>query len=167
MENTKTNWKKILIGAFAVVLILALVLVIGIFALWHNEIATVGSMKMVRPANPDHGDGPVYQMEVSGGFYLEEFIAQGGVESDQELIDFITGNITRGLVDMTITEPEIACASFTATAENGDALFARNYDFDETSTCLVFTEGMKTVTPPSPRWICSFWALTRRRASAA
>ncbi len=31
--------------------------------------------------------------------------------------------------------------SFTATAENGDKLFGRNYDLEKTNTCLVFTEA--------------------------
>ena len=40
--------------------------------------------------------------------------------SDAELISFITGNITKGLIPMSISESEIACSSFTAAAEDGD-----------------------------------------------
>lgn len=78
-------------------------------------------------------------MEVSGGFYLEEFLEQGGVQSDSELIAFITSHITKGLLDMGISAPEIACSSFTAQTPEGDRLFGRNYDFSKTNTCLVFT----------------------------
>ena len=80
-------------------------------------------------------------MEVKGDFYLDDFVAQGGVSSDTELIQFITDNITHGVVNLNMTAPEIGCSSFTATAENGDALFARNYDFSKTNAMLVFTEA--------------------------
>ncbi|MEE0967934.1 MAG: C45 family peptidase, partial [Clostridia bacterium] len=43
-------------------------------------------------------------------------------------------------IDMGINDPEIACSSFTAKSESGDALFGRNYDFSKTNTCIVFTE---------------------------
>jgi hypothetical protein len=80
-------------------------------------------------------------MHVSGGFYLDDFIAQGGVKTDSELIDFITGKITKGLLKMNISDPEIGCASFTAVTPEGDKLFGRNYDFAKTNTCIVFTEA--------------------------
>ena len=42
---------------------------------------------------------------------------------------------------MGLTESEIACSSFTARTTDGDRLFARNYDFDKTNTCVVFTDA--------------------------
>ena len=113
----------------------------GVWAVWHNEISSVASIRMLRERNDDHLDGAVYSMEVKGDFYLDDFVAQGGVSSDTELIQFITDNITHGVVNLNMTAPEIGCSSFTATAENGDALFARNYDFSKTNAMLVFTEA--------------------------
>ena len=95
---------------------------------------------MLRDRNDDHLDGAVYAMHVKGGFYLDDFVAQGGVSNDNELIQFITDNITRGVVDIQISAPEIGCSSFTAATQEGDRLFARNYDFSKTNTMLVFTE---------------------------
>ena len=80
-------------------------------------------------------------MEVKGGFYLDEFVAQGGASSDAELIAFVTEHITKGLIDLGISESEVACASFTATTQEGDALFGRNYDFAKTNVCIVITEA--------------------------
>lgn len=85
--------------------------------------------------------GDVYRMNVKGGFYLDEFVAQGGVKNDTELIDFVVNNITKDLIDVKISSPEIGCSSFTAKSETGDALFGRNYDLSKTNTCLVFTEA--------------------------
>lgn len=62
-------------------------------------------------------------MHVKGGFYLDEFVAQGGAKSDSELIDFVTAKITKGLISMGISDPEIGCSSFTATSESGDVLY--------------------------------------------
>ena len=137
----KRNLKKILLGVLAVIVVLLVVAVAAVFAVWHNEIGTVASIKMLRDRNDDHLDGAVYSMNVKGDFYLDDFVAQGGVKSDSELIGFITDNITHGVVDLNMSAPEIGCSSFTATAENGDVLFARNYDFSKTNTMLVFTEA--------------------------
>lgn len=133
--------KKILLWIVSIVAVLAVVLGIAVFALWHNEIATVASFQQVRTRNDDHLDGSVYTMEVKGGFYLDDFIAQGGAKSDAELIDFITGKITKGLLKMEISESEIACSAFTAQTPEGDRLFGRNYDLSKTNTCIVFTEA--------------------------
>ena len=133
--------KKVLLWIVSIVAALAVVLGIAVFDLWHNEIATVASFQQVRTRNDDHLDGSVYTMEVKGGFYLDDFIAQGGAKSDAELIDFITGKITKGLLEMEISESEIACSAFTAQTPEGDRLFGRNYDFSKTNACIVFTEA--------------------------
>lgn len=139
-KKTMPMWKKALIGVPAAVLAIVLILGIAVYAVWHNEISTLMSMEKVRERNDSHLDGAVYTMHVKGGFYLDEFVEQGGVKSDAELIDFVTAKITKGLIGMSISDPEIACSSFTAVSEEGDALFARNYDFAKTNTCIVFTE---------------------------
>lgn len=130
-------WKKILIG----VLVVAVVLAVAIYGVWGNEISTLMSIKKVREANEEHQDGAVYTMNVKGGFYFDEFLEEGGAESDGELIEFITNKITKGLIDMGIENPEIGCSSITLETADGDRLFGRNYDFSKTNTCIVFTEA--------------------------
>ena len=137
----KKNLKKILLTLAAVVLVLVVAAVAAIYSVWHNEISSVASIKMLRDRNDDHLDGAVYSMEVKGDFYLDDFVAQGGVSSDSELIQFITDNITKGVVKINMTAPEIGCSSFTATTQEGDAIFARNYDFSKTNAMLVFTDA--------------------------
>lgn len=129
--------KKLLIGVLVIILLLA----IGVFAIWGNEIRTVMSIEKVRAANLEHQDGAVYTMSVKGGFYFDEFLNEGGAESDGELIDFVTARITKGLIDMSIENPEIGCSSVTLETVDGKRIFGRNYDFDQTNTCLVFTKG--------------------------
>lgn len=147
MEKAKKQkmklWKKLLIGVTAALLSVILILGVTVYVIWHNEIATIASMKLVRERNDSHHDGAVYTMNVKGGFYLDKFVEQGGVKSDAELIAFITSNITKGLIPMSIESSEIACSSFTAKSEDGDFLFGRNYDFSKTNVCIVRTEGGK------------------------
>ena len=146
MESSKktiSRPKKIICWSLTALLALALVLVMVVFAVWHNELATLSSIRLLRDRNDAHDDGAVYAMKVRGGFYLEDFIQQGGVSSDSELIDFITSHLTKGLLKINIEDPEIACSSFTARGADGDMLFGRNYDFSKTNTCLVFTEAQE------------------------
>ena len=140
MKNMSKG-KKILSWTLIVLLALTLALGTAVYLTWHHEIATLASITMVRDRNDEHLDGAVYTMHVSGGFYLEDFLDQGGVSNDGELINFVTGKLTKGLIPMTIEKPEIGCSSFTARGPEGDVLFGRNYDFSKTNTALVFTEG--------------------------
>ena len=133
--------KKIILGVVAGILAVLLILGITVYAVWHNEIATVMSMKKLRDRDDSHLDGAAYTMHVKGDFYLDKFVEQGGVQSDSELIDFVTKNITKGIINVSISDPEIGCSSFTAKTEDGDVVFGRNYDFSKTNTCIVFTEA--------------------------
>lgn len=130
-----------------IILVCIIVLIIAIigtaFALWGNEALSLLSIRKLRERNDEHLDGAVYQMTVHGGFYLEDFIAQGGVSSDQELAEFVEGKITKGLMELGIKPPKVGCSSFTAKTPEGKCLFARNYDFDKTNTCIVKTCARK------------------------
>lgn len=136
----KPSLKKILLAVVGVIVALLVVAFAVIYGVWHNEISTVTSIEMLRDRNDEHLDGAVYSMHVKGGFYLDDFIAQGGASNDNELIQFITDNITRGVVDIQMTAPEIGCSAFTSVTPEGDRLFACNYDFSKTNTMVVFTE---------------------------
>ena len=133
--------KKIISGVLVTVFVLVLALGITVWAIWHNELATLASFKQIRVRNDAHLDGSVYIMEVKGDFYLDDFVAQGGAKNDKELINFVTSKITKGLIGMNISESEIACSAFTAVTPDGDRLFGRNYDFAKTNTCIVITEA--------------------------
>ena len=137
----KRSVKKVLLTILAVLLVLVVAAGGAVWALWHNEIRAVAGIELLRDRNDDHLDGAVYAMHVPGDFYLDDFVAQGGVSNDTDLIQFVTDHITKGVIQINMSAPEIGCSSFTATAENGDALFARNYDFSKTNAMLVFTEA--------------------------
>lgn len=143
VKKVMPRWQKITIGITAGLLGVILILSGTIYGIWHEEIATLTSMQLVRLRDDDHLDGAVYTMHVKGDFYLDDFVKQGGAKSDSELIAFVTRKITKGLLKVNISDPEIGCSSFTAKTEDGDVLFGRNYDFSKTNTCIVFTEKNK------------------------
>ena len=142
MEKTKKKriWPRVLAIVLAAVVFLVACTAVTFACVWRDEIATVSSFKHIRARNDANKEGSVYSMNVKGGFYFDDFLKNGGASSDSELIDFITGNITRGLVDISIGETDIGCSSFIARAENGDVLFGRNYDFDKTNVCLTMCD---------------------------
>lgn len=134
-------WKKITLGILEFVLILLLVLGITIYSLWGNELKTVNSIKVIVDAKDENRSGPVYYMDVSGDYYFDDFLKEGGASNDQELIDFIVKNLTKGIIPLSIEAPNIGCSSFTAKTSDGTRLFGRNYDFSTTTGMLVTTKG--------------------------
>ena len=86
--------KKILAGVGITLASVVLVAAIAIGVLWHNEIASVASIKMLVEAHPENRSAPVYFMDVKGDYYYDQFIEEGGDTSDGELIDYIVAKLT-------------------------------------------------------------------------
>ena len=91
---------KVLKRLACVLSALVIILAVAVFALWHNELATLSSLKKLSDRDEAHRDGAVYQLNVSGGYYFDDFLAQGGASTDSELISFITQSITKGIIPM-------------------------------------------------------------------
>ena len=134
---------KVLKRLACVLAALVIALAVAVFALWHNELATLSSLKKLSDRDEAHRDGAVYQLNVSGGYYFDDFLAQGGASTDSELISFITQSITKGIIPMNIKTSTIACSAFTADTQSGDRVFGRNYDFSATNTAIVYTNPGK------------------------
>lgn len=119
---------------------LVIALAVAVFALWHNELATLASFQKLSNRDEAHRDGAVYQINFSGDYSFDEFLSQGGASNDAELISFITRSITKGIIPMHIKTSSIACSAFTADTQSGDRVFGRNYDFSATNTAIVYTD---------------------------
>lgn len=156
-QNTKQNAmaikpkqpkRKSLIGrlftfVWKILLSLIIIIILLVIAIWHNEILTLLSIKEIMPKDVSHQDGYVYEMRVFGDYYLDALMAKGGVKSDQELIRFLSGKITKNLFNLDINYNGVACSSFTSQSKEGDILFARNYDLKRTNTAIVKTNPGK------------------------
>ena len=119
---------------------LVIALAVAVFALWHNELTTLASFQKLSDRDEAHRDGAVYQINFSGDYSFDEFLSQGGASNDAELISFVTGSITKGIIPMHIKTSSIACSAFTADTQSGDRVFGRNYDFSATNTAIVYTD---------------------------
>ena len=60
--------RKCLRAAALAVVALILVLAGTVFALWHNEFATLGSFRKLSDRDTAHHDGAVYELTVSGDY---------------------------------------------------------------------------------------------------
>ena len=135
----KKTVKKTLaiIGITLTSLVVILAVLIGV--IWGKEISTVMSIEMIVEANEENKSAPVYLMDVKGGYYFDEFINQGGASNDDELISFVVDNITKGIIPINLSSPEIGCSSFTGVGDNGTKYFGRNYDFSTSTGMIVRT----------------------------
>ena len=130
---------KILIGVGVGVVAIATAGVATLYGSWGKELNSISSIKEIIPAHPENKAGKVYEMTMDGGYYFDEFIEQGGVSNDTDLIQFIVDNITKGIIPISMEAPEVGCSSFTTIDENGNHLFGRNYDFASTSSLILHT----------------------------
>lgn len=128
--------KKIMLLVVSVTTAVVVILLSTVAITWDKEIKSVMSITQLLDKNDEQRSAPVYEMQVYGNYYFDEFIDQGGVSDDGELIDFVVDNITKGLIPIDMSAPEIGCSAFTAINENDERLFGRNYDFS-TSTAMI------------------------------
>ena len=71
--------RKCLRAAALAVVALILVLAGTVFALWHNEFATLGSFRKLSDRDTAHHDGAVYELTVSGDYYFDDFLRQENI----------------------------------------------------------------------------------------
>ncbi len=128
---------KVLGIIFASLLALVLVAAIVVGCIWFHEIKTVASIKQIASFNEEHRDGNVYVINYSGGYYFDDFIEQGGVSNDSELMAFIMNHITKGIEIPGVTSA--GCSSYTCATEDGDRLFCRNFDLSKSNSAIILT----------------------------
>lgn len=110
-----------------------------VYGIWNKEINSVLSIKEIVPPHEENQAGAVYEMTMDGGYYFDDFLAKGGAKNDDELIDFIVDNLTKGLFEVDLGSPDVGCSSFAVTDEKGNNLFGRNYDFSSTNSLILHT----------------------------
>lgn len=129
----------IISSVFALILITA----VGLGIIFRNEISAISSIKLLKPRVENSLQCGIYEMTCKGDYYFEDYLACGGAKNDRELLDFIMNKMTKGLLKIKINTSKIGCSSFTARKQNGEHLFARNYDLYATNTCIVRVKGNK------------------------
>jgi hypothetical protein len=130
----KKRWKKILVWtAVALVLILA-VIAFGAWRKFGTFIVAARSIHNIQ-------DG-LYVMEYRGDYGLDEFLAQGGADSDSALGHYLMGYLSGGYykqADVEIKPGDYGCSTVCVKDQKGDVYFGRNFDWEKGRAMIVHT----------------------------
>lgn len=118
--------KKVLLYTLALV-----VIVVAVAGFWfRSEIKTVNSIENVDAYG-------FYTMDYAGDYGFDDFL-KVGASTDQELIQFVSKQLLKGL-PITISGPDLSCSTFNAVTPDGEYIFGRNFDMDYSPGMLVHT----------------------------
>lgn len=143
MNNTDSrphgNIKKIIKWFFMGIAVVLPVMVIGVTALFRNELRTLLSLEKI----DDYG---AYQMTYYGDYGFDEFL-EVGASSDEDIEKFVTKRLLKGMpVDLGVTGD--GCTAFVTKNEKGEVIYGRNFDFLYAPSLQLYTEpedGYKSV----------------------
>ena len=133
----KQNFKKILISFFSV---LAETFLFSCCS-FKSEFMALKSLKKI-------SDG-VFFIEYEGDYQLDQYLAEGGGKSNDEMSAFITKCLKKGSwggrgagkdTNVKITIPDFGCSSIAAENTNGGSIYGRNYDWKDCSIMLIHTK---------------------------
>ena len=122
--------KKFKISLSIVLSILAFITII-LFVLFINELKTLKTLKQI----DDYG---MYRMTYYGDYGFDDFLEQGAV-SDKDIEEFVTKRLLKGIpIKFNVTDS--GCTAFVTKNENGDIVFARNFDFTYAPSLQLYTD---------------------------
>lgn len=135
MQNkTKKRLKHVLIlTPVALVLILAVV-ALGAWCKFGTFVVAARSIHKLQ-------DG-LYVMEYRGDYGLDEFLAQGGADSDSALANYLMGYLSGGYVtqeDFEFTPGDYGCTTVCVKDKKGAVYFGRNFDWKKDRAMIVHT----------------------------
>lgn len=119
--------KRILLGILG--LLILVVIVFGI--IYFTRIKTIASLQKIT----SYDEYNVYSMTVSYDYDLDGLIASG-INDNQSLVDAIVSK-SFPLLPISMDAPDFGCSAFTLTAEDGEVMMGRNYDFKYDSSALI------------------------------
>ncbi len=136
-EKQKFSNRKIKIILIALLFILTAVL-FGLVSLFKDELASMNSIRELARLDGSRGQY-LYQVDIQGNYYMDEFLKRGGVNSPEDLTAFLASQMSKGFYTPQVEKQSPgACSSFTGELANGDRYFARNYDMEETAPLAIF-----------------------------
>lgn len=118
--------KRFLI-VFGIVVVLPVIVLLIVLA---NKLRTMASIKEV-------SDG-LYTMRCHYDYKCDEFL-NADIGSIDELTDWLVKEHFFGL-PIEFNQSNFGCSAFTAETPEGQRIFGRNFDYDETDTLVIYTE---------------------------
>lgn len=99
--------------------------------MFREQIAAAGSIQKL-------GDG-LYTMEYNGDYGFDDFLEQGGADSDAAVGAYLTEFISHGFYRVEPETKEQGCSTIQAGNEETGYLFGRNFDWEECNVMVVST----------------------------
>lgn len=82
----------------------------------------------------------LYSMGYSGDYGLEEFLDQGGGDSDMAVACFVIDRLFHGLVNLNLQGASFGCSTLSVSSPEGGRIFGRNFDWGACTTLIVRTQ---------------------------
>lgn len=116
-----------------IVAVLLLIVAIGAWSMFGTQIEAANSIEKLE-------DG-LYSMEYRGDYGFDEFLAQGGADSDGALADYLVSFLSHGFykIDSEVQTGDFGCSTICTKDKNGTIFFGRNYDWEECRAIIVHT----------------------------
>ena len=92
------------------------------------------TLNSFRVLNETYG---IYYMEYTSDYKLDEFLASGGAETQEEINDFVSNKLLDGKEVKVSIDEDIFCTTFSAKNESGETLFGRNLDIINDTPVLI------------------------------
>ena len=130
----KKTIKRILICLGILLVLLVVVIAAGA---WHKFGPFIVAARSIQKLQ----DG-LYVMAYRGDYGLDEFLAQGGADSDSALANYLMGYLSGGYVtqeDFEFTPGDYGCTTVCVKDKNGDVYFGRNFDWKKDRAMIVHT----------------------------
>ena len=133
-NKTKKRLKVFLLLPSAVLVLILAVIAIGAWRLFGTFIVAARSIHKLKNG--------LYVMEYRGDYGFDDFLAQGGADSDSAMADYLAGFLSRGYykkADNDIKPGDYGCSAVCVKDKNGPVYFGRNFDWNPGRAMIVHT----------------------------
>ena len=130
MKHKKRFIVLLICGTVALLLV---IFAAGAWSMFGTQIKAANSIEKLE-------DG-LYSMEYRGDYGFDQFLAEGGADSDAALADYLVSFLSHGFykVDSEVQTGDFGCSTICTKDKNGTVFFGRNYDWEECRAIIVHT----------------------------
>ena len=127
-------FKKVIKWAFVIFVVLSVVVCVQGWLMFGDFIKAANTIEKL--------EENLYVMEYEGDYGFDDFLEQGGANSDSALADYLVSFLSKGLykVKADVNTGDFGCSTIYLQDENGTYFFGRNYDWEMCKTMIVHTK---------------------------
>ena len=122
---------RILKTTVIALIVIVLAAVVGGWTMFRTQLRAANTIRKL--------EDDFYYMEYVGDYGFSDFLKQGGADSDEELANYIAGFLSHGFYRPNPQKGTYGCSTIDICAPEGDALFGRNFDWQNCTAMVVTT----------------------------